>query len=191
MVFQFVLSIVLIISTILISRQIYFVQQANIGYNRENLLYIPIEGELTNKLDVFNTVAASLPGVKNVSELTEAPTEMNNGTLSVGWLGKDPNETVRFIHDAVGPDFFRTMKLQLVAGKEFPSDGTFDSLACILNETAVALTGYKDPIGKPVFFGKEQGHIVGVVRDFHFRSSTIPYSPSHWRWVKIIGIQQY
>jgi putative ABC transport system permease protein len=176
-VFQFVLSIVLIISTILISRQIYFVQQASIGYNRENLLYIPIEGELTNKLDVFNAEAVSLPGVMNVSELTEAPTEMNNGTLSVGWLGKDPNETVRFIHDAVGPDFFRTMKLQLVAGKEFPSDGTFDSLACILNETAVALMGYTDPIGKPVFFGKQQGHIVGVVRDFHFRSLHDPIQP--------------
>jgi putative ABC transport system permease protein len=113
----------------------------------------------------------------NVSELSEAPTEMNNGTLSVGWLGKDPNEHVRFIHDAIGPDFFRTMKLQLVAGKEFPSDGTFDSLGCILNETAVALMGYKDPVGKPVFFGSQQGHIVGVVRDFHFRSLHDPIQP--------------
>ncbi len=176
-VFQFVLSIVLIISTILISRQIQYVQHANIGYSRENLMYIPIEGDLTNKLDVFNAEAVKLTGVMNVSELTEAPTEMNNGTLSVGWLGKDPNETVRFIHDAVGPGFFRTMKLQLVAGSEFPADGSFDSLGCILNETAVALMGYKDPIGKPVFFGKQQGHIVGVVRDFHFRSLHDPIQP--------------
>ena len=91
-----------------------------------------------------------LPGVVNVSELSEAPTEMNNGTLSVGWQGKDPNMHVRFIHDAIGPDFMQTMKLQLVAGREFPSDGSFDSLGYIVNETAVALMGYKDPIGKPV-----------------------------------------
>jgi putative ABC transport system permease protein len=176
-VFQFVLSIILIISTILISRQIHYVQTANIGYNRENLLYIPIEGKLMDKLDVFNTEVLKLPGVMNVSELTENPTEMNNGSLSVGWLGKDPNEQVRFIHDAIGPDFMQTMKLQLIAGHSFPSDGSFDSLGFIVNETAVALMGYKDPVGKPVFNGKQQGHIVGVLRDFHFRSLHDPIQP--------------
>ena len=63
-VFQFVLSIILIISTILISRQIFYVQHADIGYNRENLLYIPVEGTLGSKIDVFNEEAASLPGIK-------------------------------------------------------------------------------------------------------------------------------
>jgi putative ABC transport system permease protein len=169
-VFQFVLSIVLIISTILISRQIHYVQTANIGYNRENLLYIPIEGTLGQKLDVFNTEAAKIQGVKNVTALTEAPTEMNNGTLSVGWSGKDPSQTVRFIHDETGPHFMQTMNLQIVAGRDFPSDGSFDSLGVILNETAVALTGYKDPVGKPIFRGKMQCQIVGVVKDFHFHS---------------------
>ena len=176
-VFQFVLSIVLIISTILISRQIDYVQHADIGYNRENLLYIPIEGNLSDKLSVFNTEASNLPGVKNVSELTEAPTEMNNGTLSIGWTGKDPNQTVRFIHDEVGPDFMLTMKLKLVAGKEFPSDGTFDSVGCIVNETAVKLMGYKDPVGKPVFRGHYRSQIIGVVKDFHFHSLHDPIMP--------------
>jgi putative ABC transport system permease protein len=109
--------------------------------------------------------------VKNVTALTEAPTEMNNGTLSVGWSGKDPNQTVRFIIDATGPNFMQTMNLQLAAGRDFPSDGSFDSLGYIVNETAVGLMGYKgDPIGKPVFRGKIQCHIVGVVKDFHFHS---------------------
>jgi len=176
-VFQFVLSIVLIISTILISRQIHFVQNANIGYNRENLLYIPIEGTLSDKLDVFHSEALKLPGIMNVSALTEDPTEMNNGILSIGWVGKDPNEHVRFIHDAIGPDFMGTMKLQMVAGRAFPSDGSFDSLGSIINETAAKLMGYKDPIGKPIFFGNFQDHIVGVVRDFHFRSLHDPIQP--------------
>ena len=61
-------SIILNISTILISRQIYYVQHADIGYNRENLLYIPVEGNLAAKIDVFNEEAANLPGIKNVSE---------------------------------------------------------------------------------------------------------------------------
>ncbi len=176
-VFQFVLSIVLIISTILISRQIHFVQATSIGYNRQNLLYIPIEGNLAGKLDVFNTEAKKLPGVVNVSELSEAPTEMNNGTLSVGWQGKDPNMHVRFIHDAIGPDFMQTMKLQLIAGTEFPSDGTFDSLGFMVNETAEAQMGYKDPVGKPISNGGWQGYIRGVVKDFHFRSLHDPIQP--------------
>src|SRR5450432_3112045 len=176
-IFQFVLSIVLIISTILISRQIHFVQTASLGYNRQNLLYIPIEGNLGGKLDVFNAEARKLPGVVNVSELSEAPTVMSNGTLSIGWQGKDPNMHVRFIHDAIGPDFMQTMKLQMVAGRAFPSDGSFDSLGSIINETAAKLMGYKDPIGKPIFFGNFQDHIVGVVRDFHFRSLHDPIQP--------------
>ena len=176
-VFQFVLSIVLIISTILISRQIHYVQTANIGYNRENLLYIPIEGTLLNKLTVFKTEALKIDGVLNVTELTEAPTEMNNGTLSTGWEGKDPNEHVRFIHDAIGPDFMKTMNLQMVAGRSFPSDGPYDSTGVIVNETAVALMGYKDPIGKPVFNGNFRSHIVGVVKDFHFKSLHAPIEP--------------
>ena len=176
-VFQFVLSIVLIISTILISRQIHFVQTASLGYNRQNLLYIPIEGKLGDKLDVFNAEARKLPGVVNVSELSEAPTVMNNGTLSIGWQGKDPNMHVRFIHDAIGRDFMQTMKIQLIAGTDFPSDGSFDSLGLIVNETAVALMGYKDPVGKPVSNGDWQAHIRGVVKDFHFRSLHDPILP--------------
>jgi putative ABC transport system permease protein len=176
-VFQFVLSIILIISTILISRQIHYVQHADIGYNRENLLYIPIEGNLGGKIDVFNAEASNLPGVKNVSELTEAPTEMNNGTLSVGWSGKDPNQTVRFIQDEIGPHYMRTMNIKLVAGREFPSDGTYDSVGCIVNETAVRLMGYKDPVGKPVFRGSYRCQIIGVVKDFHFHSLHDPIMP--------------
>ena len=169
-VFQFFLSIVLIISTILISRQVNFIRQADIGYNRENLLYIPIEGELGKKLDVFNTTAAKIPGVMSISALTEAPTQMENGSLSVGWTGKDPKQIVRFIHDGISPGFFQTMKMKLVEGTPFPNDGSFDSLGCILNETAVKLMGYKDPIGKPVFMGNMKMNIRGVVKDFHFHS---------------------
>jgi putative ABC transport system permease protein len=176
-VFQFVLSIVLIISTISISRQIRFMQQANLGYDRENLLYIPIEGDLSAKLDVFKTEAARLPGVRGISLFSESPTEMNNGTLSFGWTGKAPDEHIRFIHDEVGPDFMKTMKLQMAQGRDFSPDFPSDSLGVIVNETAVATMGYKDPVGKPVFFGNKQGHIVGVVKDFHFRSLHDPILP--------------
>ncbi|WP_431217710.1 hypothetical protein ACQ86N_34545 [Puia sp. P3] len=72
-VFQFVLSIVLIIGTIVVARQINYVQTANIGYNRDNLIYMPIEGALGSKFDVFREQVAQLPGVKMVSSMQDRP----------------------------------------------------------------------------------------------------------------------
>jgi hypothetical protein len=169
-VFQFVLSIVMILCTILIARQIHYMQNVKLGYDRENLVYIPIEGNLRNRPDVFRTESELLPGVKRASLLSDNPTVMNNGTLSIGWTGKDPREQVRFIHEAIGPDFLNTMNIPLVAGRDFSPTYPTDSLGCILNETAVTLMGYKDPIGKPVYTGSITLHIVGVVKDFHFQS---------------------
>ncbi|HEY6899553.1 MAG TPA: FtsX-like permease family protein, partial [Puia sp.] len=68
-------------------------------------------------------------------------------------------------------DYMKTMKLQMVAGRDFRQDFATDTLGCIVNETAVALMGYqKDPIGKPVSVGNWKMHIIGVVKDFHFQS---------------------
>lgn len=170
-VFQFVLSVVLILSTILISRQIRYMKGARLGYDRENLLYIPINGDLGGKLDVFRTEAAHLPGVQNISMLSSEPTVMNDGILSLSWDGKDPNEHDRFIHEGIGAGYLQTMKIKLVAGRDFdPAAYPTDSTGVIVNETAIALMHYKDPIGKPVYSGNYKMHIVGVVKDFHFQS---------------------
>ena len=170
-VFQFVLSVVLILSTILISRQIRYMKEARLGYDRENLLYIPINGDLGGKLDVFRTEAAHLPGVQNIGTLSDEPTVMNRGTLSLSWDGKDPNEHDRFIHEEIGSGYLQTMKISLIAGRDFdPAAYPTDSSGVIVNQTAVALMHYKDPIGKPIYNGNWKMHIVGVVKDFHFQS---------------------
>jgi len=170
-VFQFVLSIVLILSTFLISRQIDYLQTARLGYDRENLIYIPLNGDLGPKLDAFTAGVRSMPGVQDLTFLSDNPTTMNSGTLSIRWPGKDPNENTRFIHAAAGPDFMRTMKLQLAAGRDFSPGFPTDSSAVIINETAAALMGYqKDAIGKTIYSGNYPLHIIGVVKDFHFQS---------------------
>jgi putative ABC transport system permease protein len=170
-VFQFVLSVVLILSTILISRQIRYMKEARLGYDRENLLYIPVNGDLGGKLNVFRTEAAHLPGVKNISTLSTEPTVMNDGILSLSWDGKDPNEHDRFIHEAIGAGYLQTMKIRLVAGRDFDLAAyPTDSSGVIVNETAIALMHYKDPIGKLIYSGNYKQHIVGVVADFHFQS---------------------
>ncbi len=170
-VFQFTLSIVLILATILITQQIHYMQNARLGYDREDLVYLPIEGEMGKKLDVLQTEGARLPGVARLTLYSgDNPSSMGSGTLGISWTGKDPNESVRFIHENIGRDFLKTMKIELVAGRDFSPEYLTDSSGVILNETAVKLIGYKDPIGKTIYAYNYPLHIVGVVRDFHFQS---------------------
>jgi putative ABC transport system permease protein len=169
-VFQFILSIVLILSTLVVSRQMNYIQAFNLGYDRDNLLYIPVQGELLQKYALFKERALQLPGIADVSRVSQDMTDLNNGTYGVDWDGKEPNSKPMFTSASAGYDMTRTMKLQLVAGRDYSRDYPTDSLGYILNEQALAKIGYKDPIGKPLTFWGKKGKIIGVLRDFHFNS---------------------
>lgn len=176
-VFQFILSILLIIGTIIVSRQVNYVQKINLGYDRENLVYIPLEGTLTEKYQVFKEEASRIPGVGKVTRISQTPTSIDNGTGGVEWDGKDPNSKPMFTNVSVGYDFVQTMKLTLVAGRDFSRDFATDSVGYLLNEEAVKRTGYKDPIGKPLTLWQKKGKIVGVIKNFHFNSLHEPIKP--------------
>jgi putative ABC transport system permease protein len=169
-VFQFSLSIVLILATVLIVRQIQYISAKNLGYDRDHLVYVVMDGDLGAKYDVFKTAALELPGVSGVTGIMQSVTDLENSTQDPDWDGKDP----KFIPDwtvlSVGYDFVPTMKMQLVEGRDFSKDFPGDSLGLIINETALAQTGYKDPIGRRVGFWGAKRTIVGVVRDFNFES---------------------
>jgi len=169
-VFQFVLSGILIIATIIVSKQVNYIQKKNLGYDRENLVYVPIEGELNGKYGVFRNEILNMPGIKAVTETTNNPTLIDNSTIGVDWEGKDPNNTIAFSNVGVGYDFIQTMKLKLVAGRDFSKDFPSDSSSYIINEVAQQKLGYADPIGKPLTMWGQKGKIVGLLKDFHFQS---------------------
>ena len=190
-VFQFTLSVILIIATIVIYQQMQYVQTKNLGYNRENLLYIPIEGDLANKYDLFKQEAINNTAIMNVSKMRNSPTVIEHHTNSIYWPGKDPNLNVFFADGVVGYDFVKTMKLQLVAGRDF-STSFNDSASFILNETAVKKIGLKDPVGKSVTWGSHHGTVIGVIKDFHFSSLHEKIEPlivrldENWNWGTIL-----
>jgi len=169
-VFQFVLSIVLIIGTIVISKQVNYVQSMNLGYDRENLIYIPLEGDLTGKYDLFKQQSGRMAGIQTVSRITQTPTSINNGTGGVLWEGKDPSSMLQFTQAAIGYDFAKTMRVEMVQGRDFSNNFATDSVGYIVNETALKIFSYKDPIGMPLTFWQKKGTIVGVIKDFHFNS---------------------
>jgi ABC-type antimicrobial peptide transport system permease subunit len=176
-VFQFILSIILIVGTIVVSKQVNYIQTINLGYDRENLLYLPMEGDLTPKYALFKYQALHLPGIKDVSRITDMPTQIENGTGGVQWEGKDPNSNVQFTQSAVGYDFTETMHLQLVQGRDFSKDFATDSVGYLINEAALKIIGFKDPIGKPLTFWQKKGTIIGVLKDFHFNSLHTQINP--------------
>jgi putative ABC transport system permease protein len=176
-VFQFVLSFVIISATILVSRQVDYIQKMKLGFDRENLLVIPIEGELRAKYKVFKEQSLIGGGIKSISRQGEEPTNIGSSTGGVSWEGKNPNTTPQFKNAPVGLDYVKTMDLQLVAGRDLSKDFASDSSGYLLNEAAVKLIGYKDPVGKPIEQWGNKGKIVGVLKDFHYASIHGPILP--------------
>ena len=169
-VFQFVLSIILITGTIIISQQVNYIQKANLGYDRENLVYIPVEGELRKSYKLFKEEALNAPGIKSVSRMGETITNIGSSSYGLEWIGKDPNTSPDFTNTFEGYDFVKTLNLQLVAGRDISKDFASDSMGYLINESALKIIGYKDPVGKPLTLWGMKGTIVGVLKDFHFSS---------------------
>jgi putative ABC transport system permease protein len=180
-VFQFVLSIVLLVSTIVVTRQTNYVQHTNLGYNRENLIYTRIEGELSNqkKYLLFKQELENMPGIGWIDRSSEAPHAMDFVvTDAVNWEGKDKNAEVGFKPASVGFDFVKLMGLQLAAGRDFSGTIAGDSTdAFLVNEEAVREMGMKNPIGKWVSAWKKKGHIIGILKDYHTHSLREPIKP--------------
>ncbi|MBX3255552.1 MAG: ABC transporter permease [Chitinophagaceae bacterium] len=191
-VFQFVLSMVLIIGMIVTYRQMNYIQSKNLGYDRENLVYIPIEGELIDKYSIFKQRAAILPGVLNVSKMRNSPTIIEHHTTSISWPGKPENQTVSFADAVVGYDFTKTMKLQVKEGRDFSKEYGADSLSFILNETAVEKMGLQQPVGQTISWGNRKGPVIGILKDFHFSSMHYSIDPlilrldENWSWGTIL-----
>ena len=173
-VFQFVLSIMLIIGTIIISRQVNYIQHKDLGFDRENLIYIPVEGDLRKQYTLFKEQALTMPGIQAVTRMTESPTNLGSNTGGVDWDGKDPNTRPSFTQASVGYDFAKTLKLQITQGRDFSKDFGTDSVGYLINEAAMRRIGYKDPVGKRLTFWQKKGTIIGVVKDFHFNSLRVP-----------------
>ena len=176
-VFQFSLSILLIIGTIVISRQVNYIQTKNLGYDRENLIYVPIEGDLVAKYKTFKNEALTMPGIKEVSSTTSEPTIFDNSTGGVSWDNKDPNLNIEFTQVSVGYDFIKTMGLKMVQGRDFSRDFATDSVGYLINETALQRVGYANPIGRSFTMWGKKGTIVGILKDFHFNSLHSPIEP--------------
>jgi len=172
-VFQFTLSIILIVTVGVIYHQIQFIQSKPIGYDRDHVLSIDLEGRLADSVRLQTTFLAEarrIPGVLAASATSHSFTEHNGGTWGVEWPGKDPNDRTEFEVISGETDMTRTLGMTFKEGRAFSRDYPSDSSGVIFNEAAIQFMGMKNPIGKQVVVWDQKMNIVGVVRDFHFQS---------------------
>jgi ABC-type antimicrobial peptide transport system permease subunit len=183
-VFQFVVSLVLIVSVMVIYKQVYFIQSKNLGYNKDNIIYFDKEGTIAQNSDAFLAELKKNPNILNISAIQQNVVQNghNNSTYGIDWPGKTKNELVNFVVRNVDYDLIETLGIQIKEGRSFSKQFGSDSSKLIFNETAIKIMGLKDPIGTKLRMWDEDVQIVGVVKDFHISSLHEPILPMVFRY---------
>jgi ABC-type antimicrobial peptide transport system permease subunit len=174
-VLQFTVSVVLIIGTIVVFRQIQWAQDRPVGYTRDGLLYIETSTtDLHDHFAAFRTDLLRSGLITEVSESSSPATAVWNNRSDVSWEGKEPSMSPDFGNIGVTNGFGRTVGWQFTAGRDFNSQFHTDSAGLVLNEAAVKYMGLKNPVGQRVKVGRFDLTVVGVVKDMVMGS---PYEP--------------
>ena len=176
-VFQFALSIFLILGMIVIYRQINYIHNKNLGFAKEDLLYMPLEGELQKNFMTFKEELLKQPGIKYISSAQSSPLEVGSSTQGVRWPGKDTTQLILFSNNPITYDYVKTMGIELIGGRDFDPSYSLDSMNYLVNEAAAAKIGYKDPVGKELTMWGDKGTIIGLMKDYHHNSLHVPIEP--------------
>jgi putative ABC transport system permease protein len=163
---QFVVSIVLIISTVVIFRQIQHVKDRQLGYKKENLIYCDLQSNVKEHFDVIRQDLISTGMVTNAATSSQNLLNEGSNTGGFSWEGKDPTKEVLITVENGSPGFINTTGMQIIAGRDFDADWKKDSMNIIVNQTFAKLMNKKNPVGEIVRQDSNAYHIVGMVKDF-------------------------
>ena len=180
-IFQFFISITLIIGTIIIYNQLNYIRDREIGYNRDQVLVVNNTYVLDKQIKTFRQEMLKIPGVQSAAVAGSLPAE--TGYNQNGWF-KDPTLDAKQV--TIATDFYvdqyyiPTLGMHMAAGRNFSLDFPTDSTAVIINETAARFLGFKNPLNQSLYrpngnlnngnFISKAFHIIGVVKDFNFSS---------------------
>ena len=202
-VFQFVISVGLIICTLVVSGQLRFIRTMDLGLDRDQVLGFSNNPELMKHFDNFKDILEQSPDILYVTSGAQAPTRVGQ-SISIDWEGNPDPEPLPVDYTVVDYDFFKAFDMTILQGRafsrRFPTD---EREACIVNQTAARRMGVEDPVGMSIVMNHpawpeefRRARIIGVVKDFHARSvySTIRpfvfrmYKPWHFfGFIKLAG----
>lgn len=168
-IFQFSVSIILIFSVLIVSKQVDYIQNKNLGYDRHNIIKFDNTGIDDPAYPGFLSALESIPGVLSTASTGHDLTG-DHGSTQLSWPGKKPDEKTLFINLEMSPRFIETVGIELVQGRTFERGRANEDKKIIFNETAIKLMGMENPIGQVIKLWGREKEIIGVVRDFHAES---------------------
>lgn len=170
-VIQFTAAIILITATLIISSQLEKVQNRQLGYSKDNLIYTSIAGDIEKNYELIKEELLALGLATSVTKTSSPITESWSNTWAMEWQGKDLNNKTIVLRMIADDAMAKTMGLEILQGRDFDlSKYPTDSTAAIINESAVALMGFKEPLGQIIKDNGIEWTVVGVVKDFVFNS---------------------
>lgn len=197
-VFQFATSIILIIGTIVIFRQLNYIQTKELGYKKEHVLIVNDAYALQKNVDAFKNEVLQLPGI--VSGTLSSYLPVTNSSRSDNSYSKttvmDSKTGFNMQTWVIDYDYLKTMGMEVVKGRNFSKDFGMDSNGVIINETTSKILGHDDPIGKNIYKNGNDGKqtvytIVGVVKNFNYESLKQSIAPLSFFLGKSSGLVSF
>lgn len=177
-VLQFTISIALMTGMAVVYSQINYMRNAEIGFNKENIIYFSLED---NSPDTYKALKGELlknSNILNVTVKSALPLFSGSTSGTISWEGKDPKNEINWCHPMVDYDYFRTLNMQIAEGRDFSEENMSDMAeAFILNEEAVRQGNIENPLGKRIQVNGENGYIIGVVKNAKLNSLRSQISP--------------
>ena len=176
---QFALSIALLIGTSVTYNQLRFLRHAKLGFNTENIVYVPVKENIGKRYDAFKTELLNDANILSVAAQYYLFAEEGAfRSTDYDWEGREEGQEQDIVLNLVDYDFIPMLELELAAGRNFSEEYSTDSAeAYILNEEAIKKMRIQDPVGKRFSYGKRKGTIIGVLKNAHFRSLHVEIEP--------------
>jgi predicted permease len=171
-VLQFSLTILLIVCTTIVYNQMNFMRKKKLGYNKEYLVYAVLRGDMRKQFDAVKEELLNNPNILEVTSSATIPTYGYNFSNSLWrWEGQSPDEEILMRASFIDYNYFKTFGMEIIEGRPYSKEYSTDPTeALIVNEEAVKVMGLESPLGKRLGIGDNQAKIIGVVKNYHFRS---------------------
>lgn len=168
-IFQFAISITLIACTFLVHKQLRFIQETRLGFEKEQVVCLQSSSALTKQYESFKAELAKNPNI--LSATLASGTPASTGSVGgVDWEGEKPDDNILWYNFCVDYDFLETLELEMLEGRFFSREFSTDVTNYVLNEAAVKTLGWQQPTGKMFSVWRREGKVIGIVNDFHFSS---------------------
>jgi len=166
---QFTATIILIIASIIMMRQLHYMKSRDLGLDKEHVVVIPLNSELRQSYRMFKSEIQQNPQIVHVTSGWNNPTDINHFNI-VHWEGRSREQAITMRDQSIDYDYFKTFNMKILEGRSFSEDFPTDLENYILNEEAAKLTGLASPLGKMFSAYGHDGRIIGIVKNFHHLS---------------------